>query len=99
VVEHDLDIIASSDWVIDIGPGAGEEGGTIVAEGTPDGVAQSKTSRTAPYFRNPAAAQCGSRVIPVASGEAFRTRDECPSALRPVPEAREARSTGRCVCK
>jgi excinuclease ABC subunit A len=48
VVEHDLDIVASSDWVIDIGPGAGEEGGSIVAEGTPATVAQSKASRTAP---------------------------------------------------
>ena len=51
VIEHDLDIIASSDWVIDIGPGAGEEGGTIVAEGTPQDLAQSKASRTAPYLR------------------------------------------------
>ncbi len=51
VVEHDLDIIAASDWVIDIGPGAGEEGGTIVAAGTPHTVAHSKTSRTAPYLK------------------------------------------------
>ncbi len=50
VVEHDLDIIAASDWIIDIGPGAGEDGGTIVAAGTPKTVAQSKTSRTAPYL-------------------------------------------------
>jgi len=56
VVEHDLDIIASSDWVIDIGPGAGEEGGAIVAEGTPQTVAQAKTSRTAPYLRTVIAA-------------------------------------------
>jgi excinuclease ABC subunit A len=51
VVEHDLDIIAASDWVIDIGPGAGEEGGTIVVEGTPHTVAQSKASRTAPFLK------------------------------------------------
>jgi excinuclease ABC subunit A len=51
VVEHDLDIIAAADWVIDIGPGAGEEGGTIVAAGTPHTIAQSKTSRTAPYLK------------------------------------------------
>lgn len=56
VVEHDLDIIAASDWVIDIGPGAGEEGGTIVAAGTPREVAQSKESRTARYLRGVSAA-------------------------------------------
>lgn len=56
VVEHDLDIIAASDWVIDIGPGAGEEGGTIVAAGTPREVAQAKESRTARYLRGVSAA-------------------------------------------
>ncbi|KAA9325152.1 excinuclease ABC subunit UvrA [Adhaeribacter soli] len=50
VVEHDMHLVASSDWVIDIGPGAGEEGGRIVAEGTPAKVAKSKASRTAPYL-------------------------------------------------
>ena len=35
VVEHDMRVVAQSDWVIDIGPGAGDEGGTVVAEGTP----------------------------------------------------------------
>lgn len=50
VVEHDLDVIALSDYVIDVGPGAGEEGGQIVALGTPLDVARSPTSRTAPYL-------------------------------------------------
>ncbi|MDV6167010.1 excinuclease ABC subunit UvrA [Flavobacterium sp. DG1-102-2] len=50
VVEHDMDVIAASDWVIDIGPGAGSKGGTIVAQGTPAAVAKSKYSRTAPYL-------------------------------------------------
>lgn len=50
VVEHDMHVVASSDWVIDIGPGAGEEGGTIVAEGSPREVAKSKRSKTAPYL-------------------------------------------------
>ncbi|MEI6950105.1 excinuclease ABC subunit UvrA [Paraflavisolibacter sp. H34] len=51
VVEHDMDVITASDWVIDIGPGAGEEGGTIVAAGTPGQVAQAKKSKTAPFLR------------------------------------------------
>ncbi len=50
VVEHDLDVIAASDWIIDIGPGAGDEGGSVVAQGPPAIVARSKRSRTAPYL-------------------------------------------------
>ncbi len=51
VVEHDLRVIANSDWVIDLGPGAGDEGGSIVVAGTPREVARSKHSRTALYLR------------------------------------------------
>ena len=50
VVEHDMRVIAASDWVIDIGPGAGDEGGQIVVTGTPAEVARSKKSRTAGYL-------------------------------------------------
>lgn len=50
VVEHDMDVVGSSDWVIDIGPGAGEEGGRVVAEGPPTLVAGKKDSKTAPYL-------------------------------------------------
>jgi excinuclease ABC subunit A len=51
VVEHDLQVIASSDWVIDIGPGAGDDGGRIVAEGPPARVARSKHGRTGHFLR------------------------------------------------
>jgi excinuclease ABC subunit A len=50
VVEHDMRVVAGSDWVIDIGPGAGDEGGRIVAEGTPAQVSVAKASRTAPFL-------------------------------------------------
>ena len=50
VVEHDMRVAAASDWVIDIGPGAGEEGGRIVAQGPLRHVASSRTSKTAPYL-------------------------------------------------
>jgi excinuclease ABC subunit A len=50
VVEHDMQVVAASDHVIDIGPGAGDEGGRIVARGTPAEVARAKSSRTAPYL-------------------------------------------------
>ena len=50
LVDHDMMLAAASDWVIDIGPGAGDEGGRIVASGPPEKVASSKVSRTAPYL-------------------------------------------------
>jgi excinuclease ABC subunit A len=50
VVEHDMHVIAESDWVIDIGPGAGENGGLVVASGTPETVAKNKKSQTAHYL-------------------------------------------------
>ncbi|MNT49308.1 UvrABC system protein A [compost metagenome] len=50
VVEHDMAVIAESDWVMDMGPGAGAEGGRVVAEGPPEVLAKAKASRTAPYL-------------------------------------------------
>jgi excinuclease ABC subunit A len=50
VVEHDIRVIAASDYVIDMGPGAGDEGGRIVVAGTPREVAAARHSRTAPYL-------------------------------------------------
>jgi excinuclease ABC subunit A len=51
VIEHNLDVIAAADCVIDLGPEGGAEGGRVVAWGTPEEVARSKASRTAPYLR------------------------------------------------
>ena len=50
VVEHEMRVVAHSDWVIDMGPGAGADGGRIVASGTPMQVARDRRSRTAPYL-------------------------------------------------
>ncbi|WP_448120352.1 excinuclease ABC subunit UvrA [Pseudomonas veronii] len=50
VVEHEMRVVAQSDWVIDIGPGAGDLGGKVVASGTPRQVTKSKKSRTAPFL-------------------------------------------------
>ena len=51
VVEHEMRVIAASDWIVDVGPGAGDEGGRIVAAGPPAEVAGAGNSRTAPYLR------------------------------------------------
>jgi excinuclease ABC subunit A len=50
VVEHTMRLVAGSDWVIDVGPGAGDEGGSVVASGPPQEVARNKKSRTARYL-------------------------------------------------
>ena len=52
VIEHNLDVIKSADWVIDLGPGAGDEGGKIVAEGTPEEIAACEQSPTGNFLRD-----------------------------------------------
>lgn len=51
VIEHSLDVIRSADWVIDLGPEGGKNGGQIVAEGTPEQVAQVRASYTGAFLR------------------------------------------------
>jgi excinuclease ABC subunit A len=51
VVEHNLEVIKSSDYVIDLGPEAGEGGGEVVAVGTPEDIARSRRSHTGRYLR------------------------------------------------
>jgi excinuclease ABC subunit A len=51
VIEHNLDVIKTADWIIDLGPEGGARGGRIVAQGTPEDVARVEGSHTAPYLR------------------------------------------------
>jgi excinuclease ABC subunit A len=50
VIEHNLDVIRSADWIIDLGPEGGSGGGLVIAEGTPEDVAQNKTSHTGKFL-------------------------------------------------
>ncbi|MET9610464.1 excinuclease ABC subunit UvrA [Streptomyces sp. NPDC006512] len=59
VVEHDMEVVAGADWVVDLGPGGGAEGGRVVAAGTPTQVAASPTGRTAPYLARALAGRTG----------------------------------------
>ena len=52
VIEHNLDVIKSADWIIDLGPEGGDGGGTIVTEGTPEQVAQCEQSWTGKFLRD-----------------------------------------------
>lgn len=51
IIEHNMDLIKNVDWIVDLGPEAGEKGGYIVAEGTPEDVAKNKKSHTARYLK------------------------------------------------
>ncbi|HSP19127.1 MAG TPA: excinuclease ABC subunit A, partial [Myxococcaceae bacterium] len=66
VVDHDLDLLAASDWLVELGPGGGREGGRIVAEGRPEDVARG-TTRTAEALRP--AARLEASAAPVGPGE------------------------------
>ena len=52
VIEHNLDVIKTADWVIDLGPGGGSGGGTIVAEGPPEHIATVESSHTGRFLRD-----------------------------------------------
>ncbi|RLB09518.1 MAG: excinuclease ABC subunit UvrA [Deltaproteobacteria bacterium] len=51
IIEHNMDFVSSADWVIDLGPGGGDEGGTVVAQGEPEVIAQNELSLTGRYLK------------------------------------------------
>jgi excinuclease ABC subunit A len=64
LIEHNLDVIAEADYIVDIGPEAGAGGGQVVAAGPPDEVAQNRESRTAPFVRKVLGSQKIHRTTP-----------------------------------
>jgi excinuclease ABC subunit A len=62
VIEHNLDIIKSADYIIDLGPGAGDEGGNVVAEGTPEEVSRNRNSHTGRFLKDKLAERTSARV-------------------------------------
>jgi excinuclease ABC subunit A len=63
IIEHHLDVIKNTDWVIDLGPGAGDEGGYIVATGTPEEIARVEDSFTGQYLRGILPQRCYSERV------------------------------------
>ena len=51
VIEHHMDVIKNADWIIDLGPGAGDRGGYVIATGTPEEVAEQPESATGQYLK------------------------------------------------
>ena len=51
IIEHNLDVVRNSDWIVDLGPEGGEKGGEIVAEGTPKDIAKVKKSYTGRFLK------------------------------------------------
>ena len=66
VIEHNLDVIACADWVVDLGPEGGERGGTVVAQGTPEQIAEAPASFTGHYLREVLAGKKGPPKAPKA---------------------------------
>jgi len=88
VVEHDLDLIAQADWVIDLGPGGGPEGGRLVAEGPPEAIARCEASLTGRMLARVLAARDGNRTRPD-RGEAIHARFEVEAEHQPRKPRRD----------
>ncbi len=76
VIEHNPDVIKSADWIIDLGPEGGDEGGEIVAEGTPEQVAEEERSYTGQFLR---------QVLKVGSPTALKARRPAVKRKKKVP--------------
>jgi len=79
VIEHNLDVIKTADWVIDLGPEGGADGGRIVAAGTPEEIAETSASHTGYWLK---------KVLPARSEDGFCKEvleDEAECASQPRP--------------
>ena len=89
VIEHNLDVIECADWIIDLGPEAGDEGGQIVAQGIPEKIATCETSHTGRFLQGMAETQC--RVSRTACRKASATN--VGTAEHGVPAEKQPEST------
>ncbi len=94
VIEHNLDVVKTADWIVDLGPEGGERGGYVIAEGTPEDVARAPGSATGEYL---ARVLRGEPLVPLSSvtfaesaGHASPARKQVPVAIEPAPRKRAA---------
>ncbi len=95
VIEHNLDVIKTADWIVDLGPEGGDRGGYVIAEGTPEEVAMAPRSATGEYLGR---VLRGEPLVPLSAvtfaEEAGRSPRKAPAVqLIPVPEKRAVRSS------
>ena len=91
VVEHDLDVVRRADWVVDIGPGAGEAGGRVLYSGPVAGLERRRRSR-------PPAATCSAAPTPARATAARPPRAGCACAASPGTTCATSTSTSRSAC-
>ena len=101
IIEHNLEVIKTADWIIDVGPGGGEKGWSLVAQGTPEQVAAHAGSATGPYLALALAHPAQATATPPGSGPAPMRVSKEPqikqAKLAPpkVPASKSTRSTKR----
>src|SRR5205814_9659847 len=89
VIEHNLEVIKSADWVVDLGPEAGDAGGEVVATGTPEQIAQAENSYTGKFLAHVLGSARGSRAVfggPPKSTTRIYADDDHEFALRAAEE-------------
>ena len=77
VIEHNLDVIKTADWILDLGPEGGDEGGLIIAEGTPEEVARNPRSHTGAFLKRILGRRGGATAVP-----ATLVAEDGPAAVR-----------------
>ena len=93
VIEHNLDVVKTADWILDLGPEGGDGGGRIVAEGTPEDVAASAASHTGRFLRHHfararrKAGRLSKRRRSAAAAKQVAPAAAAARAPRPLPEA------------
>jgi energy-coupling factor transporter ATP-binding protein EcfA2 len=94
VIEHNLDVVKTADWIVDLGPEGGDRGGYVIAEGTPEDVARVPGSATGEYL---ARVLRGEPLVPLSAvtfaesgGRPLRPSAPLPVEIVPVPEKRAA---------
>jgi excinuclease ABC subunit A len=97
VIEHNLDVVKTADWIVDLGPEGGERGGYVIAEGTPEEVARVPASATGEYL---ARVLRGEPLVPLsavtfAESVGHVTRATAPVEILPLPEKRAAAAASK----